>query len=200
VSPAPADPGVATTRPAIAAALDGDGQDYTRAFIDWAQEPDRQPEEDPRKTGVPPKVAVKDRPCLPSGSGPAPNPGDSKPATSVVTTFTNVLNPATGKNVSVKLYWGTDGWGYRHIVIKHGWTAKDAADTALALKDRSPKPNGTRTTSWLYDYTYIGSDRVTQCYRRVVLELGITDPSFPTPTKPAPKHIITSFAGAGPPP
>lgn len=196
ISPAPPDPGVAATRPDIEAALDGDGQDLQRAFIDWAREPDRQPEEDPRKTGAPPRVSDEDRPCVPSGSGPSADPGPSKPGTTgdprsgVVSSFGGVRNPSTGKNVTVKLYWGDRTWGYRHIVIGHGWTAKDVADTALALQDRSPTIN--RATSWRYYHTYTGSDGKTQCYRRVVVEFAKNDPTFS-----APKHIITSFAGAG---
>lgn len=73
--------------------------------------------------------------------------------------------------------WG--GWGFRHIVAKHGWSSLDYAATVLALKDSSPLVTTVRdkygvTTSTTQRYTYRGPEYTGKngalCRRYVVVD------------------------------
>lgn len=86
--------------------------------------------------------------------------------------------------------WG--GWGYRHILAKHGWSALDREETELALSTGTPISQG----GGLYRYETpeiangIGG---VECTRRVVVqfETGL-DPETDE-EDPAPRGIVTSF-------
>ncbi|WCB91585.1 hypothetical protein DSM104299_00256 [Baekduia alba] len=41
---------------------------------------------------------------------------------------------------TIRLWWGTATWGYRHIMERRGYGPGDEADTAEALLDPSPLP------------------------------------------------------------
>jgi hypothetical protein len=81
--------------------------------------------------------------------------------------------------------WG--GWGYRHILAKHGWGATDLEETQLALASATPEQQK-ETTNYLYSLPLktLGDGGVS-CIRQVVVdfEAAVEDPR--------PRGIVTSF-------
>jgi hypothetical protein len=79
-----------------------------------------------------------------------------------------------------------DGWGWRHIQAKHGWSAADEAATRQTLLSPINTDGGNEgSTSMTYfgaEYTQNGA----VCARTVVVEFG---------EHTGPKGIITSFGG-----
>jgi hypothetical protein len=85
--------------------------------------------------------------------------------------------------------WG--GWGYRHILAKHGWGATDLEETQLALTNATPVQQ--KGTNYLYSLPLkTGGDGGVGCIRQVVVdfEAGLEDPR--------PRGIVTSFNQAAP--
>ena len=78
-----------------------------------------------------------------------------------------------------------DGFGYRHIVAKHGWGSLDLTETEEALAKATPTEGGV-PDEWVYDWPVSGS-----CTRRVVVDFEpgkigeIEDPEG--------RGIVTSF-------
>ena len=196
----PPDPGASPVGTALGPLLDSDGYDSLRQYLDWAKEPDRAPEEDPRKTGIPPKLSPEDQACQ-STAVPGTDPGPRKPGTTgderagLVKQYTQVLNPGTNKKGTVNLYWGNKyGWGYRKIALKHGWNSQDDTWTSVALKTPTTiTSNRGSTTSWKYDFVY--TQNGTPCKRRVIVEYKV-DPYFPRTGTHLAYNIITSFSAA----
>jgi hypothetical protein len=60
---------------------------------------------------------------------------------------------------------GWEGWGYRKIYVKHGWSAKIRANVALALSQPPEVPHEGNATIYEADYVYKGSS----CRIRVVV-------------------------------
>jgi hypothetical protein len=86
-----------------------------------------------------------------------------------------------------------DGWGYRHIVAKHGWSALDLEETELALADGVP----TRTekeSQFVYSTPEIAKGiGGVECIRHVVVDFEAgEDPKTKEPD-PAPRGIVTSY-------
>lgn len=85
--------------------------------------------------------------------------------------------------------WG--GWGYRHILAKHGWSALDREETEAALiNDVAPiqEPNGL----WKYEsFDPTAGLEGVECVRTVLVDFekgeegGVPDP--------APRGIVTSY-------
>lgn len=93
---------------------------------------------------------------------------------------------AAGYTQTVKLRWGRRAWGYRHIVLGHGWDASAAVRTALALADRSATVERV-PGSYRYVATLSGGPRGVTCKQRVVVSYGQDE------LVPSGRHIITSF-------
>jgi hypothetical protein len=95
----------------------------------------------------------------------------------------------SGQSHSVKLYWGSEGQGERHIRIKHPWEAADQAHTAAALStDPAPIQDlrfGNDDT-WIYFYDFELPDG-TPCQQRVAVSTR-TSALYDTP------RVMTSFA------
>jgi hypothetical protein len=84
-----------------------------------------------------------------------------------------------------------DGWGYRHIQAKHGWSELDREETQLALaEDTAPVDQG--NGKWLYKAPVPteGEGGVT-CTRDVVVDFE------PGEGDPRPRGIVTSFNAVG---
>ena len=143
--------------------------------------PDREPERIPYQ----PATGDGQNPCEPSPQGYEP-PSLEGPFRLVDT----LRGP--GRAPVVHLYEGIyeNQWGYRHILIDHGWGAVDRDETELALhfgyeEQGSDRPGA--IDSWTY-YLSTPSRNGVPCARIVVLELGTHS------GEPDPRHIITSFA------
>ncbi|HEV7483494.1 MAG TPA: hypothetical protein VGO13_10390 [Solirubrobacterales bacterium] len=138
------------------------------------------------------------------GGNETPEPFESK----IEAPFTVTTRPEGFGSTEVFLRWGTSywkpgikefegipyidlwgGWGYRHILAKHGWSALDREETELALTTALPTPTG-KESKFVYSApdTDKGAGGV-ECIRHVVVdfESGGGDPS--------PRGIVTSFNG-----
>jgi hypothetical protein len=101
----------------------------------------------------------------------------------------------TDTSRTVRLWWGTRSWGYRHIEVKHGYGPADELDTAEALQDPAPLPaDDGNDASWLFQAFYTVSDLFTgqpvHCVRTVVVNF------YHRLIEPDPRDIITSFYGS----
>jgi hypothetical protein len=106
-----------------------------------------------------------------------------------VDAFEGVYNPLTRSTQTVKLRWGTKAWGYRHIVIRHGWNVAARARTALALQD--PAPQSDRMPgSFIYVGNLSEGPVGIRCRQRVSVSYG-QDRGVPVG-----RHIITSYLEA----
>lgn len=190
--PYPPDPGTTAVEDDLDV-LDEDGNDLLRDQIDWALTPGSQPEEEPVRVGT--RLSEEDRACKDYfGDTPQSDPGARSPEADPESAdwdydmdeFTGVYNPATRSTQTVKLRWGTRAWGYRHIVIRHGWDTVAAARTALALAD--PSPTAERLPgSFRYVADLAGGPSGTTCKQRVIVSYS-QDSLIPPG-----RHIITSF-------
>ena len=98
---------------------------------------------------------------------------------------------------TAKLYWGAEGFGYRHIRVRHGWDSEDSNSTGVALRQPSAIDDNRddRSESWRYFYYWTTSTGL-QCTRRVLVDFDV-DPldDFPRDEfSKRPKNAITSFA------
>jgi hypothetical protein len=103
--------------------------------------------------------------------------------------FEGVYNPLTRSMQTVKLRWGTKAWGYRHIVIEHGWNLAMRLRTALALQDRAPLPDRT-PRSFIYLANLAEGPSGVRCRQRVIVSYGESR------RIPVGRHIITSYLEA----
>lgn len=199
ITPVPTDPGTSAVEEALEENTGEAAQAILRAFLDWLDDPERLAREDPRKVGPPGSGLDEDDPCQPTDFSPPPRylpvrkPGyqGSDPRAAIQYDFSNVLNKLTGDRQTVHLYWGAIrnrlGWGYRHIVYRHGWGPTTHARTTLALQDPNPQPQLNKTS---FRYYYRFSVGGTQCEHRTVVEFGDDERD----NFAGPKHIITSFS------
>jgi hypothetical protein len=104
----------------------------------------------------------------------------------------------------VPLYWGTiqptandplNGFGYRHILAKHGWAAGDIRDTETALLQPGTDIAADANQPWQerekYTWDYPGQG--VQCRRTVIVDRGQAPDEQRAGVGPA--GIITSYAG-----
>lgn len=194
----PPDPGAEAVEAELDV-LDDDGNDLLRDELDWALTPGSQVEEEPMRVGVP--TGEDDQACKSYfADAPDTDPGARSPEAEEeaadwdydVEAYEGVYNPLTRSTQTVKLRWGTKAWGYRHIVIRHGWDAGAAERTRLALADPSPRlaerdPN---RESFIYIYNVAGLPEGMQCRQRVVVSYGRGG------RVPVGRHIITSYMEA----
>ncbi len=193
------DPGSRAVESSLAV-LDDASHMLLREEIDWALTPGSQEDEEPARVGT--RVEPRDRECKEYfGDAPGSDPGARSPEAPEeaadwdfdVESFEEVFNPGTRSSQTVKLRWGTKSWGYRHIVMRHGWNAEAARRTALALQtDRSPTvaPRDTTGESWVYLYAIPGLPEGMRCRQRVVV-------SYRRDTAvPVGRHVITSYVQA----
>jgi len=178
-------------------ALDANGNELLREELDWSLTPGAQEKEEPASNGT--KVTEDDRACKSwFEEAPAPDPGARSPEADPeaddwdydVDEFEGVYNPLTRSTQTVKLRWGTLFWGYRHIVIRHGWNIASRERTALALQDRAPTPDPRRAGSFLYYGNLSGGPAGIRCRQLVSVSYGQDR------VVPVGRHIITSFLEA----
>jgi len=196
---APTAPGATAVEGGLAT-LDADGNELLREELDWSLTPGAQEKEEPASDGT--KVTTEDRACKSwFEEAPALDPGarspEAEPAAEDwdydVDEFEGVYNPLTRSTQTVKLRWGTKDWGYRHIVIGHGWDATTAARVGLALRDPAPTadllhdPTG---RSFLYRYEIPGLPTGMQCRQLVAVSYR------PDARVPVARHIVTTFLEA----
>jgi hypothetical protein len=204
-SKAPKNPGTATVETRAAEYFDSD--ERAQRWVDY--------ETDPQDFPNPFITKLKENhDCDRAGGAAYENPGGSvspepfakkEEAPFIVTTAPEGVEPE-----SVYLRWGrTDwlpsresfseepmldlwgGWGYRHILAKHGWSALDREETAQALiDDVTPilEPNGL----WKYeDFVPTPGLEGVECARTVLVEFETgEDGGVPDP---APRGIVTSY-------
>lgn len=196
----PPDPGVEAVESELEA-LDGEGYELMRSQLDFAVTPGAQEQEEPVQIGA--AVRDEDRRCREyfgdrrGGTDPGVRaPGAEEGAANWdydMESFEEVYNPLTRSNQTVKLRWGTKDWGYRHIVMEHGWNAEAAERTSLALlTDTDPRvdPRDPEEESFLYYYQVPGLPGGMHCQQRVVVSYRRD------PVVPVARHIITSFIEA----
>jgi len=197
--PNPPDPGATSVEDDLDA-LDEDGKDLLRDEIDWSLTPGAQAEEEPLRTSV--RDSEEDRACKSYFTdAPELDPGERSPAADPEAadwdydqvSYPGVYNPLTRSTQTVKVRWGTRSWGYRHIVLGHGWNAAAALRTGLALADRSPEvdvahdPTG---SSFIYRYDIPDLPNDMRCRQRVAVSYR------EDATVPVGRHVITSFVEA----
>lgn len=194
------DPGTEVVEESLPGVLDADGNELLRDELDYGLTPGSQEKEEPASDGT--KVTTEDRACKAwfeeaPGSDPGVRSSEAEPRAADwdydVDEFEAVYNPLTRSTQTVKLRWGTPRWGYRHIVIEHGWNTAMEARVALALQDPTPTadlshdPTG---ESFLYRYQIPGLPTGRQCRQLVSVSYrsdGVV---------PAARHIITTFLEA----
>lgn len=196
---APTAPGATAVERGLAT-LDADGNELLREELDWSLTPGSQEKEEPASNGT--KVTTEDRACKSwFEEAPALDPGTRSPEAAPeaedwdydVDEFEGVYNPLTRSTQMVKLRWGTKAWGYRHIVIRHGWNVATEARVQLALHDPSPTvdlshdPTG---RSFTYRYDLPGLPVGMQCRQVVAVSYR------PDPVVPVSRHIVTTFLEA----
>lgn len=191
-SPAPSLPPQATVEQSIIDKLEADGSELSRAWLDWALDPNRDPAANPVAT-----EGGDDQCRLAPKTDPDASPdGD---AYHRVSPF-RATPPSwpDDQNTSANLYWGTLAWGYRHIATEHGWGPEDSIDTQGALDALSPStdnPHRRSDGSYIY-YSYLpasANPNNVECTRVVFVRYGI-DTGAATAQ---PKHILNSFGYLG---
>jgi hypothetical protein len=196
----PPDPGAEAVESSLET-LDGEGYELMRDQLDFALTPGAQDEEEPVQVDAPVDEEEDDARCRAyfgdrtGGTDPGFRaPGAEERAANWdydVDSFEEVYNPLTRSNQTVKLRWGTKNWGYRHIVIRHGWNTEAAERTRLALlTDRAPTPHPRFEESFLYYYNIPGLPGGMHCRQLVSV-------SYRRETRvPPARHIITSYVEA----
>jgi hypothetical protein len=180
--------------------LDADGNELLREELDWSLTPGAQEKEEPASDGT--KVTAEDRACKDYlAEAPRTDPGARSPEAAPeaedwdydVDEFEGVYNPLTRSTQAVKLRWGTKDWGYRHIVIGHGWDAGTEARVDLALRDPAPTvdlAHDSTGRSFLYRYEVPGLPTGMQCRQLVAVSYR------PDSRVPVARHIVTTFLEA----
>ena len=189
---APENPGTAVVEEKAAESIDESG--FLQAYLGWKFFKESEPEDDPAKIGIPPKVRSKEDVCTPVGTSGTYDPGYEAKAT-LVTTFAGIENPFNASAETVHLFWGDEEWGYRHIQMFHGWSPEDevATEEALVEPDAITPDKNSATSKDYYKY-YLGQDGKTKCKRFVVVQWSAAEhPTFPTEAEPLPYGIITSM-------
>lgn len=183
--------------------LEGEEYPVANRFLNHEKEPENYP--DPRVTET-----EQDHRCDRSPGAIYENPGgNSSPepfAKKIESPFTVTTRPEGFGGTEVFLRWGTTfwepgkegfketpyldlwgGWGYRHILAKHGWSALDREETELALSTGSPVPTA-KESKFVYSTPEIAKGKGgVECIRKVVVDFGTGEGD------PSPRGIITSF-------
>lgn len=188
----PSPPDESAVSAQLATALES--RDCLRQEAIWQTTESHQPEEEPLASDAACTAPPERDSCHGSGGhDPGINPpgyvsADGPPEQILRSTFTAGWVPS-GQSHSVKLYWGSEGQGERHIRIKHPWEAADQAHTAAALStDPAPIQDlrfGNDDT-WIYFYDFELPDG-TPCQQRVAVSTR-TSTLYDTP------RVMTSFA------
>ncbi|HEY4778875.1 MAG TPA: hypothetical protein VIH47_04705 [Solirubrobacterales bacterium] len=200
----PTAPTAEALRESLKEALEsGEYPEYNRLY-NFEQEPENYP--DPRITEK--KVDDKERRCdrgTPSFENPGGNESPEPFAKKEESAFSVTTRPE-GYEAPVYLRWGTTywkpgregfegtpfvddwgGWGWRHVIAKHGWSALDREETEVALDIGTPQPTA-KEGKYVYEAPDVepGSGGA-ECIRKVVVdfETGEEDP--------APRGIVTSY-------
>jgi hypothetical protein len=207
----PADPGVGFARPAIGAALDGDGHDLQRALLDWGLNDANDAETRPLVHG--PSWESKpdtdqDRWCERStpGTGLAAIDPDRAPFD-----LWDSYPASTIGHAEMRLgyqratpYGYVNNFGIRKIAAVHGWSFDDKAETQVALGSapvQTPMSPGI-PPQWRAAgrYTFEGPEYAPSalatmagiCRRRVVVD------TVATGSEPESRGIITSYGRFSP--
>ncbi|GEM_PF-5950555 len=187
--------------------LDGVAYPVLNRFINHELEPQNYP--DPRV-----RKRKENHRCDRSDGAKYQNPeGNSSPepfAKYYETPFDITVRPEGFESTSIYLHYGLtswipskrpeetpwyvdswDGWGYRHIVAKHGWSPLDKVETALALEgDLSPSEG--KNGNFVYELPDLAEGLGgVACTRVVVVDFDADE------TDPAPRGIVTSFNKVG---
>ncbi len=197
---APSDPGTSTVEEGLTA-LDADGKELLREELDWSLTPGAQEQEEPASDGS--AITDEDRECRDYfDEAPASDPGARSPGAEGeapdwdydVDEFEGVYNPLIRATQTVKLRWGTKSWGYRHIVLRHGWDMAADERIRLALQsDRTPEldlAHDLTGSSFIYSLDLSGLPSGMRC-RQLVSVSYRTDSIVPVG-----RHVITSFLEA----
>lgn len=196
----------------VEAELGTTGYPVINRFLNHETQPENFP--DPRITKK--KVDEEERRCdrgTPSFENPGGNGSPEPFAKKEESAFTIASLPeGVGSPSPVYLRWGATswlpgteefsetpyldlwgGWGYRHILAKHGWNALDREETELALSTpQVPK----KEAADLYRYSAIdpteGSGSV-ECERRVLVAFETGTNPKTEEKDPAPRGVVTSF-------
>lgn len=200
VSEVPEDPGGTVVMERAEETLDEN--EFLQAYLGWRLFKESEPEDDPAKIGIPPKSRSSNDKCTPYGTPGTYDPGEapksyegSDPEAVLVKTFVGIDNPFSGLSESVRLFWGNEDWGYRHIQMYHGWTEEDSTSTDEALREPDAIiPDKSSSTSKDYYKYYLGLDGKTKCKRFVVVQWSTVDhPDFPSDREPLSYGVITSM-------
>jgi hypothetical protein len=192
-------------RKSLKEALEGSAYPELNRLYNSEQEPENYP--DPRITKEredhrcdrAPGATYED-----PGGNETPGPFEKK----IEASFTVTTPPEGFGSTEVFLRWGTTywrpgvnefegipyidlwgGWGYRHILAKHGWSALDREETESALIAGLPVPTD-KESKFVYSTPDIdkGAGGV-ECIRHVVVDFGAREGD------PSPRGIVTSFNG-----
>jgi hypothetical protein len=177
---------------------------YNR-FANYLADPHNFP--DPRVTKL--TIKDKDRRCdrgTPAFENPDQNISPEPFTKKIETPFTITKRPEGFGGTNIYLHWGTtqwepgkegfeeeasldlwSGWGYRHIVAKHGWNATDLEETQLALVD-DLTPVNTKGSNWRYETPEISTGKEGVGCNRVVIVDYVAGEGDPRP-----RGIVTSF-------
>jgi hypothetical protein len=203
----PTAPSAEELRKSLKEALESSEDPELNRLYNFEQEPENYP--DPRITDE-----REDHRCDRAPGATYENPGGNETPGAfekkIEAPFTVTTRPEGFGSTEVFLRWGTTywkpgieelegipyldlwgGWGYRHILAKHGWSALDREETELALTTGLPAKTN-KESKFVYSAPDIdkGAGGV-ECIRHVVVdfEAGEGDPS--------PRGIVTSFNGVG---
>jgi hypothetical protein len=189
---APEDPGTAVVEEKAAESIDESG--FLQAYLGWKFFDESEPEDDPAKIGIPPKVRSKNDVCTPVGTSGTYDPGPESEAT-LVTTFAGIENPLNVTPETVHLFWGDEKWGYRHIQMYHGWSEEDRIATEEALTEPDAiTPDKSSATSRDYYKYYLSQGGKTKCKRFVVVQWSASaHKGFPSKEEELPYGVITSM-------
>jgi hypothetical protein len=193
-SAAPATPTFAATQTAVEDELDTSGYPMLNPWLDYTLADSPDPSANPVETGIPPQEDPNERCRL---SNPNPDPDTTTDPWSEHDLFTR--KDEIGTLVATSLLWGSEippggkkweGFGYRKIASKHGWTQDDidATGVALGLPPVGPILTAQGDTRWEYtgpEYTPEGTSYV--CARRVVVQTSVRV------NEPQAREIITSY-------
>lgn len=185
----------------VKAELESEAYPLLNGFLNWLIQPENYP--NPRYTDT-----EEDHRCdrtPPTYENPGGNASPEPFAKKIETPFTITSRPEGFGGTNIYLHWGTTdweparegyekeifldlwgGWGYRHIVAKHGWSATDLEETQLALvDDLTPTKTG---ENYRYETSEIPTgEGGVGCNRVVVVDFVAGEGD------PRPRGIVTSY-------
>jgi hypothetical protein len=159
-----------------------------------------------------PSISEPDERCdvdngegAPGSPGNPPSDGTNYPfyqtAPGTLAPYTATVDPTNSSppQTTIPLRWGTTGWGWTHILLKHPYTSADEQQTMQALAtDANPQATRfTRTNQWDFRYFYDMPDGVggtIVCVRTARVEY-YQDPKALAASVSGIRGIQNSFAG-----